>query len=25
MAFCKNCGNKIEDNAVFCEKCGTKQ
>jgi len=25
MAFCKNCGQKLEDNAVFCDKCGTKQ
>lgn len=25
MAFCKNCGQKLEDGAVFCDKCGTKQ
>lgn len=24
MAFCKNCGNKLNDNAKFCPKCGTK-
>lgn len=23
MAFCKNCGNQIDDNAAFCDKCGT--
>lgn len=23
MAFCKNCGNKLEDGAKFCPKCGT--
>ena len=23
MAFCSNCGAKIEDNAVFCANCGT--
>lgn len=22
--FCKNCGNKIEDNSRFCDKCGQK-
>ena len=22
--FCKNCGAVLEDDAVFCEKCGTK-
>ena len=22
MAFCKNCGNKLEDGAKFCPKCG---
>ncbi len=22
MAFCKNCGNKLEDGAKFCSKCG---
>lgn len=22
--FCFNCGNKVEDNSVFCEHCGTK-
>ena len=21
--FCKNCGAKIDDDALFCEKCGT--
>ena len=21
--FCKNCGSKLDDDAVFCEKCGT--
>ncbi len=25
MAFCKNCGNEIEDNAQFCGKCGAAQ
>ncbi len=23
MAFCKNCGNQISDDATFCSKCGT--
>lgn len=23
MAFCKNCGNQISDDAMFCDKCGT--
>jgi len=23
MAYCKNCGNKLEDGAKFCPKCGT--
>lgn len=23
MAFCRNCGNKLPDNAKFCNKCGT--
>jgi len=23
MAFCENCGTKIDDDAKFCEKCGT--
>lgn len=23
MAYCKNCGNQIDDNAAFCDKCGT--
>lgn len=23
MAFCKNCGNQISDEAMFCDKCGT--
>ena len=23
MPFCKNCGNQIKDDAVFCDKCGT--
>lgn len=22
MAFCKNCGNKLEDGTKFCPKCG---
>lgn len=22
MAFCRNCGNKLSDNAVFCSRCG---
>ena len=25
MAFCKNCGNQIEDNAATCPSCGTAQ
>lgn len=25
MAFCKNCGNQIDDNAQFCDKCGQAQ
>ncbi len=24
MAFCHNCGEKLQDNALFCPKCGTK-
>jgi uncharacterized membrane protein YvbJ len=24
MVYCCNCGNKIDDNAYFCPKCGTK-
>lgn len=24
MAFCINCGNKLDDNFVFCPECGTK-
>ena len=24
MAFCKNCGNKLNENAKFCPKCGAK-
>lgn len=23
-AYCKNCGNKLEDNASYCSRCGTK-
>ena len=23
MPFCKNCGNQLKDDAVFCDKCGT--
>ena len=23
MALCKNCGNQIDDNVAFCDKCGT--
>ncbi len=23
MAFCKNCGNQLDDNAVVCPQCGT--
>ncbi|MBQ1815266.1 MAG: zinc-ribbon domain-containing protein, partial [Ruminococcus sp.] len=23
MAFCKNCGNQISDDAMFCDNCGT--
>lgn len=22
MAYCKNCGNEIEEGALFCAKCG---
>ena len=25
MAFCKNCGTQIDDNAVICPNCGTTQ
>lgn len=25
MAFCKNCGNQIDDNAVICPACGVAQ
>ena len=25
MAFCKNCGNQIEDNAATCPNCGASQ
>ena len=25
MAFCKNCGKEIDENDVFCPKCGTSQ
>lgn len=25
MKYCENCGMQLEDNAVFCEECGTKQ
>ena len=25
MAYCKNCGNEIEDNAKFCSVCGASQ
>ena len=25
MKFCENCGAQLEDDAVFCEECGTKQ
>lgn len=25
MAFCKNCGSEIDDNAVVCPKCGVAQ
>lgn len=25
MAFCKNCGNQIEDNAATCPNCGSSQ
>ena len=25
MAFCKNCGNQIEDNAATCPSCGASQ
>ena len=25
MAFCKNCGEQIDDNAVICPKCGVAQ
>lgn len=25
MAYCKNCGTQIDDQAVFCSKCGTNQ
>ena len=25
MAFCKNCGTQIDDNAVICPNCGTAQ
>lgn len=25
MAFCKNCGNQIDDKAVICPKCGVSQ
>lgn len=24
MKFCKNCGNAIDDNAIFCSKCGSR-
>lgn len=24
MKFCKNCGNAIDDNAIFCKNCGTR-
>lgn len=24
MKFCTNCGNQLNDNALFCERCGTK-
>lgn len=24
LMYCKNCGNKLNDNAVFCSKCGVK-
>ena len=24
MSYCTNCGTKLEDDAVFCEECGTK-
>ena len=24
MAFCKNCGNQLDDNTTFCPNCGTK-
>ena len=24
LAYCSNCGEKIDDNANFCSKCGTK-
>ena len=25
MAFCSNCGNQIDDSAVFCNSCGARQ
>ena len=25
MAYCKNCGNPVEDKAVFCPHCGVSQ
>ena len=25
MAYCKNCGNPIDDNAISCPKCGAMQ
>ena len=25
MAFCKNCGKEIDDNAVICPNCGVSQ
>lgn len=25
MAYCKNCGEQIDDNAVICPKCGVSQ